>query len=299
MACILLSMAANLFERCMKVDKRRHPRFIKRLTAKVVINNESFTGISSDISENGIFIRTTRGLSADTPVDIRLLMPDNRISSLKGIVRRTTRTLISSMKNGMGVEITEKDGIFMNLLQSLAAIYGTGSPEKPVEPKVCMTSDSDHEVKDNNLNITDQERRQYRRLDVGQLQISGKIPNARKIQIINICQNGISAKADMRLNIGNKYLLKIAYKEKELMVKAAVIWSIIVDLRKDSSDNIVPVYSAGMQFKELPVEHMQELMQFINEQEDTGKTQNAMTYQNDEFINLNEHFSELFQESAR
>ncbi len=283
----------------MTVDKRRHPRFIKRLTAKFMINNESFTGISSDISENGIFIRTTRGWSANTPVDIRLLMPDNRISMLKGIVRRTTRTSISSLKNGMGVEIMEKDGIFMNLIQSLAAIYGTCTAENSVEPKVCMPPDSDHDAKDNNLNTTDRERRQQRRLEVGHLQISGEISNARKIQIINICSNGLSAKADMRLDIGNKYLVKIAYKEKEMLVKAAVIWSLIVDLRKDSSDNIVPVYSAGMQFKELPGEHIQELMRFIDEQEDTGRARSAMTSQNNKSINFNEHFSELFEESAR
>jgi hypothetical protein len=46
-------------------------------------------------------------------------MPDNSVSLLKGIVRRTTRTPIPSMKNGMGIEIIEKDGIFIDFLKSI------------------------------------------------------------------------------------------------------------------------------------------------------------------------------------
>ena len=109
----------NLFERYIKVNKRRHPRFIKRLTIKFIINNESFTGISSDFSESGLFIRTSRGCSANHPIEIEIFMPDNSVSLLKGIVRRTTRTPIPSMKNGMGIEIIEKDGIFIDFLKSI------------------------------------------------------------------------------------------------------------------------------------------------------------------------------------
>jgi hypothetical protein len=100
------------------MDKRRHRRFIKRLATKFIINNESFTGISSDLSESGLFIRTNRGCSANNHIDIKLFMPDNSVSSLKGIVRRTTRTPLPSMKNGMGIEIIEKDGIFVDFVKS-------------------------------------------------------------------------------------------------------------------------------------------------------------------------------------
>jgi hypothetical protein len=83
------------------VDKRKYPRFIKRLTAKFSIDDKKrFTGILSDLSESGLFIRTNRGLAVDSPVDIELLLPNNKVSFLKGIVRRTLRTPISSMKNG-------------------------------------------------------------------------------------------------------------------------------------------------------------------------------------------------------
>ncbi len=95
-----------------KMDKRKHPRFIKRLETRIVSDHISFWSISSDLSKSGLFIRTNRGLNIDTIIDIELSLPDNRIALLKGIVRRTTRTGVSSMKNGMGVEIIEKDQTF-------------------------------------------------------------------------------------------------------------------------------------------------------------------------------------------
>ena len=102
-----------------KMDKRKHPRFIKRLETRIVSDHISFWSISSDLSKSGLFIRTNRGLNIDTIIDIELSLPDNRIALLKGIVRRTTRTGVSSMKNGMGVEIIEKDQAFIDFVYSV------------------------------------------------------------------------------------------------------------------------------------------------------------------------------------
>lgn len=98
---------------------QRHPRFTKRLEATFSSGGLSFRGILSNISANGLFIRTNRGFTPDTIVDIEVVMPDNRISLLKGIVKRTIKTPLTSVKNGMGVELTEKDPIFINFIQSI------------------------------------------------------------------------------------------------------------------------------------------------------------------------------------
>jgi hypothetical protein len=86
-----------------KMEKRKHPRFIKRLETRIGIDHTSFWSISSDLSESGLFIRTNRGCNVDTTIDIELSLPGNRVSFLKGIVRRTIRTFIPTMKNGMGI----------------------------------------------------------------------------------------------------------------------------------------------------------------------------------------------------
>jgi len=111
-------------------EKRRFRRFTKRLEVKFSSGGNSLTGISSNLSENGIFIRTQKGLAPGTTIYIDLVLPDGRISFLKGIVKRTFKTSISALKNGMGVEITEKDEIFSDFIKAFVQ-----KPETPSEDK--------------------------------------------------------------------------------------------------------------------------------------------------------------------
>jgi hypothetical protein len=101
------------------MDRREHPRFVKRLKTTFHSNGNAYTGISSNISKNGLFIRTSKGFSPDTIINIEIVMPDNTISNLKGIVIRTIKTPFTSMKNGMGVKLLEKDATFMDFVESL------------------------------------------------------------------------------------------------------------------------------------------------------------------------------------
>ncbi len=107
---------------------QRHRRFTKRLEARFGSGGMSFTGISSNLSESGLFIRTNRGFAPDTAIDIELVMPDGKTSSLKGLVRRTIKTPMSTLKNGMGVELIEKDAAYINFLKSF-----TEEPETDTE----------------------------------------------------------------------------------------------------------------------------------------------------------------------
>jgi hypothetical protein len=102
------------------MERREHPRFVKRLKTKFYTNGHAFIGISSNISKNGLFIRTSKGFSPDTIINIELVMPDDRISNLKGLVIRTIKTPFTTMKNGMGVKLVEKDAVFMDFVESLS-----------------------------------------------------------------------------------------------------------------------------------------------------------------------------------
>lgn len=52
--------------------KRKYHRFTKRLEVKFTSGNTVFTGISSNLAEDGIFIRTQKGFAPDTTLDIKL-----------------------------------------------------------------------------------------------------------------------------------------------------------------------------------------------------------------------------------
>ncbi len=118
---------------------QRHPRFTKRLEARFSSGGMSFTGISSNLSESGLFIRTNRGFAPDTAIDIELVMPDGQISSLKGLVRRSIKTPMSTLKNGMGVELLEKDAAYINFLKSFTEETETDT-EKITPPEFQIIS---------------------------------------------------------------------------------------------------------------------------------------------------------------
>ena len=114
------------------MNKRKNLRFTKRLEARFIADGESFVGITSNLSETGLFIRTKRGFAPDSILDIKLIMPDGNTSSIKGIVKRTVKVPLS-IKNGMGLELLEKDETYMRYVKSLREGDERSPEKKPVD----------------------------------------------------------------------------------------------------------------------------------------------------------------------
>lgn len=112
---------------------QRHPRFTKRLEATFSSGGLSYRGILSNLSQNGLFIRTNRGFAPGSTVDIELVMPDNTLCRIKGVVKRTIKTPMSSMRNGMGIELTEKDAAYLNFVESFDEEKETVTETPPPE----------------------------------------------------------------------------------------------------------------------------------------------------------------------
>lgn len=112
---------------------QRAPRYTKRLEVTFRSGILSYRGILSNLSENGLFIRTNRSFTPGTIVDIELLMPDNKVSLLKGIVRRSLKSPLTTMKNGMGVELIERDEAYINLVKSFCEGEETEKENTPVQ----------------------------------------------------------------------------------------------------------------------------------------------------------------------
>jgi c-di-GMP-binding flagellar brake protein YcgR len=96
-----------------------------------------------------------------------------------------------------------------------------------------------------------QDRRHYKRFTVDILGINGKMIFAKDVKILDISLGGISIKADKRMNLGSTYTLKLAGKGITLNLKGLVMWSELSESIIDSRGNIVPIYTAGMQFTDL------------------------------------------------
>lgn len=115
---------------------QRHPRFTRRLEVTFISGGLSYKGILSNLSANGLFIRTNRGFAPGTEVEIQLMMPGDKISSIKGIVRRTVKAPVTPAKNGMGIELITRDEAYVNLVMTSLQEQGIDTKELPIPESV-------------------------------------------------------------------------------------------------------------------------------------------------------------------
>jgi Tfp pilus assembly protein PilZ len=108
-----------------------------------------------------------------------------------------------------------------------------------------------------------QDKRRHKRYTLKLAEVEGKIMSASEVKIIDISIDGISVKANRRLNIGSEYLLKLDDKKKVISLKGTVVWSTLSESRKCSGCEVVPIYTVGMKFNDIPVQQITELMDFI------------------------------------
>lgn len=113
--------------------RRQCQRYTKRLETTFSSGNLSFRGISSDLSAGGLFIRTQHGFVPNTIVDIEVYLPNNKVSKLKGIVRRSIKTTMPGVKNGMGIELIERDTNYLDFIKTIVNEKGEGTSEKSFE----------------------------------------------------------------------------------------------------------------------------------------------------------------------
>ena len=106
---------------------RRQTRFIKRLEVECSASGESSRGISSNFSLVGLFMRTNRPFSPGALVDSLIHLPDGTMAKAKGLVKMAQKTSLASLKNGMGIELIEKDSNYVTFIKSLLQ----DSPDNP------------------------------------------------------------------------------------------------------------------------------------------------------------------------
>lgn len=85
------------------------------------------------------------------------------------------------------------------------------------------------------------------------------------VDIVNMSLGGAALRADMRLNIGREYVLRLEVEETVLNVKGIVVWSTLSGLRRNEAGEMVSQYSAGLRFKDMLTDQMSQLLGFIDQ----------------------------------
>ena len=105
--------------------------------------------------------------------------------------------------------------------------------------------------------------RRYKRFRLDFLEVNGQLTFATKVTLLDISMGGISLKADRRLNIGCKYVIKLEDKKKLITLKGEVAWSALSGTTRTHDGETIPLYTAGMKFIDLSEEKIAELQNFV------------------------------------
>jgi hypothetical protein len=85
------------------------------------------------------------------------------------------------------------------------------------------------------------------------------------VEIVNMSMGGAAIRADIRLNIGCEYVLKLELNGEAISVKGIVVWATLSGLRRNAAGEMVSQYSAGLRFQGLLSDHLDRLMGFIEQ----------------------------------
>ena len=101
------------------MDKRKNERHYMKLNTKLRADSFVSWGLLSDVSENGLFIKSNRDFTIGDAINVEVYMPGNNNSLLKGVIRRKIELPDSHRKYGLGIELIEKDIVYRHFLRSL------------------------------------------------------------------------------------------------------------------------------------------------------------------------------------
>jgi len=250
-----------------RVERRKHQRFIKRLPAKIKTEQNSFLGITSDISENGLFLRTSRSFLPLTVLHMEITLPDNTVSAVKGIVKRNARMSVFSAKNGIGIELTEKDTAFRSLMDSVSgntheALAGRVIQESS-EPDRSFSVGESRGPEQRPVTEYVQEKRRYKRFGTQETAIRCRLAFIGATDILNISMDGLKLAIHKGLSIGRPYFLDLHSGNDAIYLQGTVIWSFLLESRRALRGSIIPVYSAGIQFSEVKEEERKRIGDLI------------------------------------
>lgn len=103
-------------------------------------------------------------------------------------------------------------------------------------------------IESSNTKYIRDERRRYKRLTVRG--VRRNVLLSLNSKVINISVGGVAIETTKRLEINREYSLKINHKGNPLRLKCRVVWAVLTRAEKKESGDVIPVYKAGMEFKE-------------------------------------------------
>jgi Tfp pilus assembly protein PilZ len=112
--------------------------------------------------------------------------------------------------------------------------------------------------------------RRYKRLNIKNMNIRGKMAFANYIKIIDISLEGLSIETDKTLHIGKEYILHLECEGKTWHLKGSIAWSKLKQHERNNKGDTVPIYGTGMKLT-ISSNEMREFIKFIELRQKGGK----------------------------
>lgn len=106
------------------------------------------------------------------------------------------------------------------------------------------------------------ERRHSRYIVVG-MGISAKTLHKTEVEIIDISIGGCSIRGTKRFSLGGDYVFRFEFGHRLVSVKGSIVWEKMTGIKKISEKEAMPVYTAGVEFKDVLKDSALEIKDFI------------------------------------
>jgi hypothetical protein len=108
------------------------------------------------------------------------------------------------------------------------------------------------------------EKRQRKRYIVENMGIEGKVLFTTRVKVHDISIGGACISLEKKLVMGSEYVFETGYDNEYVKIRGAVIWEKIIDSRKTSRGDVVPLYKVGIRFRDVVSEKGNELARIIS-----------------------------------
>ncbi len=120
--------------------------------------------------------------------------------------------------------------------------------------------------------VTMTNKRRYKRFSVDLVSIGGRMVRATEVTLLDISADELSLRADMRLNMGSSYVLKVHDANGNIALKGTVLWSSLTETRQGPDGDVIPQYKAVLKLANASPQMLSKLSLQIaaQKQEDEG-----------------------------
>ncbi len=108
-----------------------------------------------------------------------------------------------------------------------------------------------------------EERRRHRRYDIEN--VKGFLTLSLDVKILNMSVEGMAVESRRMLGINKDYTIRVNHKGETLDLEGTVLWSTLSRTVKLPDGDIVPVYRAGIKFKNVLKDNALSLVRFIED----------------------------------